>query len=104
MSSLCQAIDQDITGLTHYAPNPIDVQHWVEKRLPGWCVPGKLMGPDLMTWVKLATGIYVLLVWQAKNHWSGNVDSITVETAAKAINQLSRLNYFSSLVCAYSLL
>lgn len=54
------------------------------------------MGPDLMTWLRLDDGKYLLLIIQAKCHFSGNKDTVTADVAAKAIRSLIPDNFFAS--------
>jgi hypothetical protein len=75
-----------------------DVKRWLESGEAGWCIPGNLMGPDLMTRVRLSDGKVLLLVVQAKCFFSGNQHTVTAETTAKAIRSLIPDNFFASLV------
>ncbi|KAH9964718.1 hypothetical protein BGW80DRAFT_1347450 [Lactifluus volemus] len=84
-------------GVAFFAQNPEDVERWMKSMHTGWCVPGTLMGPDLMTWLRLNDGRFLLVLFQAKCHLSGNIDTIAAEETASAIRTLCPANYFSSL-------
>ncbi|CAG8719929.1 11572_t:CDS:2, partial [Acaulospora colombiana] len=79
------------------AKGPQEVKKWIENGNAGWCIPGESMGPDLMTWLHLSNGKYLLLVIQAKCHFSGNKDTITAEATADAIRSLIPDKFFASL-------
>lgn len=88
-------------GVAFYAKGPDDVKRWLESGQAGWCVPGTLMGPDLMAWLRLSNGKALLLVIQAKCYFTGNKDTVSAEVTAKAIQSLIPRNFFASLVCRW---
>lgn len=87
------------------AEKPGDVQRWLQHGGAGWCIPGRYMGPDLMTWVRLHTGKILLLVVQAKCHLTGNITSsaasLPADVTADAIRSLTPDEFFQSLVCEW---
>ncbi|KAM6492769.1 hypothetical protein JOM56_012493 [Amanita muscaria] len=64
---------------------------------PVWCVPGTLMGPDLMAWLRLDDGKLILLLIQAKCYLAGNKDTLVPTVTGKAIRSLSPRNFYSTL-------
>jgi hypothetical protein len=90
------------TGVACFAEYPKDVQQWITSMSSGWCIPGKYMGPDLMTWLKLADGHMLLLLIQAKCRLDGNIDSLAADVAAKAIRSLTPSHFYAALVCSCS--
>jgi hypothetical protein len=88
-------------GVAVYAKGPDDVKRWLESGQAGWCLPGTLMGPDLMAWLRLSNGKALLLVIQAKCYFTGNKDTVSAEVTAKAIQSLIPRNFFASLVCRW---
>jgi hypothetical protein len=88
------------TGVAFCAQNPEDVRQWVTgEREAGWCVPGELMGPDIMTWLQLDDGKLLLLAIQVKCYLSGNRDTVTAEVTKDAILSLVPARFFASVVC-----
>jgi len=85
-------------GVAFYAKGPDDVKRWLESGQTGWCLPGTLMGPDLMAWLRLSNGKALLLVIQAKCHFTGNKDTLSAENTADAIQSLIPSTFFASLV------
>jgi hypothetical protein len=85
-------------GISCHAESADDVKSWLESGEAGWCIPGNLMGPDLMTRVQLSNGKVLLLVVQAKCFFSGNQHTVTARTTAKAIRSLIPDNFFASTV------
>jgi hypothetical protein len=63
------------TGVT-YAKDLSNVKEWIESKQSAWCIPGELMGPDLMAWLQLEDGKLLLLLIQAKCHLEGNIDTL----------------------------
>ncbi|KIL64829.1 hypothetical protein M378DRAFT_1040593 [Amanita muscaria Koide BX008] len=84
-------------GITHFARNPDDVKNWITSKSPVWCVPGTLMGPDLMAWLRLDDGKLILLLIQAKCYLAGNKDTLVPTVTGKAIRSLSPRNFYSTL-------
>jgi len=80
------------------AKSPEDVKCWLESGEAGWCIPGNLMGPDLMTRIRLSNGGLFVLVIQAKCHSAGNVDTGSADVSAAAIRSLIPSRFFHSLV------
>jgi hypothetical protein len=89
-------------GLAYHAKEPEDVKTWLESGQTGWCLPGPLMGPDLLARIRLSTGEFVLLVIQAK-YYSGEPAAHEPEAAAKVIRSLRPDNWFAGTVCRYLL-
>lgn len=87
-------------GIAYYAKDPKDVQGWIESMSTGWCLPGVLMGPDLMAWLRLNDGRLLLLLIQAKCYLEENIDTIEAEVTAKAIRSLNPDGFYATLVCA----
>ena len=81
------------------AKSPKDVKCWLESGEAGWCIPGNLMGPDLMTRIRLSNGRLLVLVIQAKCHAAGNVDTGSARVLVAAIRSLIPSRFFHSLVC-----
>jgi len=86
-------------GVAFYAKNLEDIKTWLESGGADWCVPGTLMGPDLMAWVQLSNGKRLLLVIQAKCHSWGNIDTLRAEATAGAIRSLIPKRFFAPKVC-----
>ena len=78
-----------------------DVEHWLRSGEAGWCIPGNLMGPDLMARLRLSDGRILLLVIKAKCHSSGNIDTVCADVTAHAIRSLIPANFFRSVVCSH---
>ena len=76
-----------------------EVKSWLKTGGAGWCVPGNLMGPDLMARVRLSNGKIILLVIQAKCHLSGNDETLPANVAADAIRTLIPRKWYHSIVC-----
>ena len=74
-----------------------DVAHWLREGKEAWCIPGNLMGPDLMARVKLDNGKFLLLVIQGKCHTTGS-EHLRATVAADAIRSLDPSRYFWSVV------
>ena len=95
-------------GLAFYAEGPDDVKLWLESGQAGWCLPGTLMGPDLMARLRLSDGKVVLLLVQSKCFFSGNTTTVTAAVTAKAIRSLIPTKFFGSLVrrrlCPYQVI
>jgi hypothetical protein len=89
------------TDLTHYAESIEEVKAWLESGTTAWCFPGKLIGPDIMARVMLSNRCLVLLAIQVKGHLSSNTNTVTADTATKAIRSLDPKNWYSSLVCSF---
>jgi hypothetical protein len=86
-------------GIAVYANSPKDIENWFKSMRPGWCLPSKYMGPDLMAWLRLADGKLLLLLLQAKCYLSGNKDgTLSAAVTAHAIGSLDYKKFFSSLV------
>jgi hypothetical protein len=83
-------------GVAFYAESPRDVQHWLAAKHHGWCLPGPLMGPDLMAWLQLADGRLILLLEQCKVRLDGNIDTVDADVTAHAIESLSPKNFYVS--------
>ena len=83
---------------TFSAKSPEDVKCWLESGEAGWCIPSNLMGPDLMTRLRLSNGRLLVLVIQAKRHSVGNVDTGSADVSAAAIRSLIPSRFFHSLV------
>jgi hypothetical protein len=87
-------------GVAFCARDPEDLKQWIKgEHQAGWCVPGPLMGPDLMTWIKLDNGRYLLLMIQVKCHFTGNRDTLRAEVTADAVKSLVPARFFASVVC-----
>ena len=80
------------------AETPEEVTRWLQSGETGWCIPGRLMGPDLMARLRLSDGNFLLLVVQAKYRSTGNIDTISANVAAHAIRSLDPKEFFGSLV------
>jgi hypothetical protein len=80
------------------ANSPEDVTNWLNEGEAGWCIPSRLMGPDLMARLKLSNGKILLLVVQAKCRTTGNIDTVKPEVTVDAIKSLTPERYFGSLV------
>ena len=76
-----------------------DVKRWLESGESCWCIPGTLMGPDLMTRLRLSDGRLLLLVIQAKCRSAGNIDTVSADVSASAIRSLIPGEFFHSSVC-----
>jgi hypothetical protein len=87
-------------GVAYFAEYPKDVQQWITSMCAGWCLPGRYMGPDLMTWLKLADGRMLLLLIQAKCRLEGNIDSLAADVTAKAIRSLIPSHFYAKRVCS----
>jgi hypothetical protein len=85
-------------GIAFSAKTPAQVKGWLEHSQAGWCIPGHLMGPDLMVRLRLSNGKVLLLVIQAKCFFTGNQHTVSAETTAKAIRSLIPSQFFASLV------
>ena len=58
---------------------------WLKDGQAGWCIPGNMMGPDLMARL-LINGKRVLMVIQAKCRTTGNKDkTMSANATAEAI-------------------
>jgi len=79
------------------APTPQDVTRWLERGEAAWCIPGNLMGPDLMTRLRLRDGGRLLLVVQAKSHTTGSLNIASKKTS-DGIKVLIPSNWFGSSV------
>jgi len=80
------------------AQTPQDVTHWLQRGEAAWCIPGTLMGPDLMTRLQFRDGGRLLLAVQAKSYTKGSLN-IPSKNASSAIKVLIPSNWFGSLVC-----
>lgn len=85
-------------GVTFFADNPKDVEHWLQHGEAGWCVPLRGTGPDLITRVRLSDGSILLLTIQVKYWFFGNKETLDASTNTKAIHSLIPSNYLSSKV------
>ena len=74
-----------------------DVTRWLREGKEAWCIPGNLMGPDLMARVRLSNKEVLLLVIQGKCLTDG-LESLGADIAAKAIQSLVPSRFFQSLV------
>ena len=72
-------------GVTYYGKDPDDIKGWITSKRSMWCIPGQLMGLDLMVWLRLDDGKLLLLLIQAKCYLEGNVDTLVPQVTAKAI-------------------
>jgi hypothetical protein len=86
------------TNPIFYAKRPVDVRDWIESRKEAYCVPGTLMGPDLITRIRLSNGEVILLFIQVKCHLHGNVDTLDAVVSAHAIRSTIPANFFISFV------
>jgi hypothetical protein len=86
------------TGVAISAKEVVDVRDWLHHGGASWCIPGQSMGPDLMTWLQLSDGNYLLLVIQAKCHTTGTAENIAAGEVASAIQSLIPDNFFAGLV------
>ncbi|KIL55863.1 hypothetical protein M378DRAFT_173230 [Amanita muscaria Koide BX008] len=75
-------------GVAYYAKNPDDVENWINCKSSVWCVPGTLMGPDLMAWLRLEDGRLIHLLIQAKCYPEGNKNTFVPKVTAEAIRSL----------------
>ncbi|KAG8801183.1 hypothetical protein FRC17_006700, partial [Serendipita sp. 399] len=89
----------DANGLVTYTRGPIDVQKWLAEGGGTWCLPSNMMGPDLLTHVKLEDGRILLLVIQSKCHFDGNQTTITAAQTSSAIKSLIPADYFHPKLC-----
>ena len=87
------------SGITYHARDLQTVHNWVQKGGPGWCIPGALMGPDLLVWVRLCDKKILLLAIQAKCYFTGNNTTLTPSTALDAIRSITPCNFWQSSVC-----
>ena len=83
---------------TFYAKGPDDVRHWLESREEAYCIPGNLMGPDMITRIRLSNGDVVSLFIQVKCHLTGNIKTLDAAVSAHAIRSLVPAKFFISLV------
>jgi hypothetical protein len=86
-------------GVAHYAENPNDVRDWIISKRSTWCIPGRYMGPDLLTWLRLEDGKLLLLLIQAKCCLTGNISTLAVGDTADAVRSLITNKMFSTSVC-----
>jgi hypothetical protein len=101
-----QPVDLDTaTGMTYYASNGAEVMKWLKDSNAGWCLPGNLLGPDLLVRLQLSSGERILLVAQHKLPFPGNTDSdsLDAETATSAVTSLTSDHWFKNAVCSSSL-
>ncbi|KAM6496474.1 hypothetical protein JOM56_009180 [Amanita muscaria] len=84
-------------GVAYYAKNPDDVENWIISKPSVWCVPGTLMGPDLMAWLRLEDGKLILLLIQAKCYLEGNKNTLVPKVTAEAIRSLIPNKFYDSL-------
>jgi hypothetical protein len=91
--------DVPTANLARFAKNVEDVKAWLESGTTAWCLPGDLMGPDLMTRVRLSDERVVLLVIQVKCYTSDHKTTVPASVAAHAIRSLSSKTWYYSLVC-----
>ncbi|CCA75362.1 hypothetical protein PIIN_09346 [Serendipita indica DSM 11827] len=81
------------------AQNPDDVTNWLTSNSsPAWCIPDPMMGPDLMTRVKLSNGDIVLVVVWVK-YWefgASKDESLQAEDTATVIRSLTPSEWFSN--------
>lgn len=96
---ITEQTDSPGTGIAINAQGVDKVKSWLERGEAGWCLPGDLMGPDLMAQVRLENGDIILLVIQAKCHMFGNIETTTGEVTADAILLLIPSTWFQSTVC-----
>lgn len=85
-------------SIAFHAKTPKDVANWVRSMDKGWCIPSTMMGPDLMSWMRLDDGRLLLLVVQIKCHLSGDKSTLHSNVTAEAIQSLIPRSFFSSLV------
>ncbi|PVF99445.1 hypothetical protein CPB86DRAFT_814023 [Serendipita vermifera] len=74
------------------------VTSWLKTGEAGWCLPGPLMGPDLMAQVQLDNGKIILLVIQAKCHMAGNAQTTTAQVSTSTIESLISETWYHSTV------
>jgi hypothetical protein len=87
------------TGVSLIATDPKEVEAWLKNVPTGWCLPGKLMGPDLMAWLLLEDGKLLLLLIQGKCFISGNKDgTLKASVIADAIRSLTPSNFYVTVV------
>lgn len=80
------------------AKDPVAVTRWLKDGQAGWCIPGNMMGPDLMACL-LINGKRVLMVIQIKCRTTGNKDkTMTADVTTDAIKSLIPSDFFKSLV------
>jgi len=93
------------TGMSYYASNGAEVIKWLRDSNAGWCLPGNLLGPDLLVRLQLSSGERILLVAQHESCSSGNTDSdsLDAETATSAVTSLTYDHWFKNAVCSSSL-
>lgn len=87
------------SGVTFFAKDLQAVHDWLAKGGAGWCIPGTFIGPDLLVWVKLSDERILLLVIQAKCYFTGNIATLTPDTAINAIRTITPDNLCRSSVC-----
>jgi hypothetical protein len=67
-------------GVAFCARSPEDVRQWITGgREAGWCVPGKHMGHDVMTWIRLDDGEILLLAVRVEPYLNDDLDTVTTE-------------------------
>ena len=79
-----------------------DVTRWLREGKEAWCIPGILMGPDLMARVRFNDERFndekiLLLVIQGKCHTTGS-EHLKASVTAQAILSLKPSRYFQSVV------
>ena len=80
------------------ANGPVAVTGWLKTGQEGWCIPGNMMGPDLMARLRIGDKS-ILMVIQAKCYSTGNKDeTLSAGVTAEAIRSLIPDNFFRSSV------
>jgi len=87
--------------VAYSAKDPEDVTNWLKYSQEGWCIPSRMMGPDLLARLALDDGRKLLLCIQAKCRSSGSIETVEAEVTAAAIDLLIPRKFFKSLVCCW---
>jgi hypothetical protein len=91
-------------GVAFYAKGPSDVKRWIQSKQFGWCIPGPLMGPDLMAWLQLKDKRMLLLLIQTKARLKGKetTDTVFTDVTSSAIRSLIPAEFFVSDASTYT--
>ncbi|PVF96380.1 hypothetical protein CPB86DRAFT_874942 [Serendipita vermifera] len=95
---ITQQLDWSGNSIAIRAITVDQVTSWLKTGEAGWCLPGPLMGPDLMARVRLDNGKIILLVIQAKCHMAGNVQTTAAQVSTSAIESLISKTWYHSIV------
>ncbi|PVF91052.1 hypothetical protein CPB86DRAFT_855689 [Serendipita vermifera] len=93
---ITQQLDWLGNSIAIHAITVDQVTSWLKTGEAGWCLPGPLMGPDLMAQVRLDNGKIILLVIQAKCHMAGNAQTTAAQVSTSEIELLISETWYHS--------